>query len=107
MTYAKITLTLSFAALAIALLITGNVGSRVFLQFTICAAIAFIVLHALRTRAEYRWAGILGGIVLMVLAAQGSFVVGLISVALFVVYYTRCIAAPGFPAVSVANRRRY
>ncbi len=105
MNYTKITLSISFAALAVALLIIGNAGYRVLLQFTICASIAFIVVHALRARAEYRWAGILGGIALLFLAGQGSFVVELISVALFLIYYRMCIANPGFSAVSVANRR--
>ena len=96
----------ALAALLIVLLIAEDVNYRVFLQFTIFASVALVILRALRARAEYRWAGILGGIALLVVAAQGSFVVGLISVALFVVYYTTCIANPGFSAVSVANRRR-
>jgi len=105
MNFAKITLAV-LAALLSVLLIAGDANYQAFLQFAIFASVALVVLHALHARAEYRWAGILGGIALLVLAAQGSFVVGLISLALFVVYYTTCIANPGFSAVSVANRRK-
>jgi uncharacterized membrane protein YqjE len=105
MNFTKITLAV-LAALVIAVLIAGNSNYRVLLQFTIFASVALVVLHALRARAEYRWAGVLGGIALLLVAGQGSFVLELISLALFLVYYRVCIANPRFSAVSVANRRR-
>lgn len=105
MNYAKITIAV-LATLVTALFLAGNPDYRVLLEFTIFASVALVVLHALRARAEYRWAGILGGIALLLLAGQGSFVVELISVALFVIYYRVCIVTPALPAVSLPNRRR-
>jgi hypothetical protein len=109
--YVKIMLSVSIAALAIALFVTSNASYRVLLQFLVCGSAALVVLHAVRAEAQYLWGGafcfvavLFNPILPIALPSRVFFLLDLICIALFAVYYNSYQAKPRLSLASVTDR---
>jgi Family of unknown function (DUF6804) len=104
--YLKITISVSFAALAVALFMTSNADYRMFLQFLVCTSAALIVWNAVRAETQHLWASVFCGVAILfnpilpvALPGRVFFFLDLLCMALFLVYYRRY---PGKPQLSMA-----
>ncbi len=109
--YLKIMISVSIAALGVALLLTSNPGFRVLLEFLVCASAVLVVLHSVRAEAQYLWAATFCGvavafnpIVPIALPSRVFLLLDVISVALFVAYYRAYKAKPRLAMSSVTDR---
>ena len=109
--YLKIMITISLVALCLALFLPVNVQYKVLLQFLVCASAALIVVHALRARPEYLWAGIFfavaglfNPIIPVALPGRALFPLELVCILLFCAYYLVCKTKPRTAMVSIAGK---
>ena len=111
--YLKIMISISLAALAVALFMTSSANYRVFLQFLVCASAALIVWNAVRAETQYLWASVFCGVAVLfnpilpvALPGRVFFLLDLICMALFLVYYRAYKAQPrvSLGLVSVTDR---
>lgn len=108
--YLKIVLIVSTATLGVALFATSSESYRVLMQFLICAS-ALIVLHAIRGRAEYFWAGTLLAVAVLfnpvfpiALPGRIFILLDLICMALFLFYYSAYKTKTPLAMLSVTDR---
>jgi uncharacterized protein DUF6804 len=108
--YLKVMISISLAALTVALFLTGNPGYRVILQFLISTSAVLIVVHAVRAEAEYLWAGVFCGVALLfnpivpvVMPGRGFFLLDLVCVAVFLLYYRVHKAKPRMSIASITR----
>jgi hypothetical protein len=99
--YLRIMISVSIAALAVALFMTANASYQVLLQFLVCGSAALLVLHAVRAEAQYLWAGafcvvavLFNPILPIALPSRVFFLLDLVCLVLFLVYYSACKAKP-------------
>ena len=109
--YLKTMITISLAALCLALFLPASAQYRVLLQFLVCASAALIVVHALRGRPEYFWAGIFfavaglfNPIIPVALSGRTLFSLELVCILLFFAYYLVCKTKPRTAMVSIAEK---
>lgn len=109
--YLKIMITISLAALSLALFLPANAQFKVLLQFLVSASAALIVVHALRAKPEYLWAGIFSSITVLfnpiipvALPGRVFFTLDLACIVLFLAYYSVCKIKPRTSMVSVAEQ---
>jgi hypothetical protein len=111
--YLKIMISLSFAALAVALFVTPNASYQVLLQFLVCASAVLIVWNAVRDQAPHLWAVAFCGIAIVfnpilpvALPTRAFFVLDLLCMALFLVYARTYKAKPRWSMASVSATER-
>jgi hypothetical protein len=109
--YLKIMITISLAALSLALFLPANAQYKILLQFMVCASATLIVAHALCAKPEYFWAGTFFGIAALfnpiipvALPGRALFSLELACIALFSAYYSVCKTKPRTSLVSIAER---
>jgi hypothetical protein len=109
--YLKIMITISLAALSLALFLPENAQYKVLLQFLVCGSGTLIVVHALRAKPEYFWAGTFSSIAILfnpiipvALPGRALFSVEVACIVLFLVYYSVCKIKPRMSMVSIAER---
>jgi hypothetical protein len=108
--YLKIMIYISLAALTIALLVATDPSYRVLLQFLVSASAILIVVHAVRAKPEYFWAGVFCSIAILfnpvfpiVLPGPGFFLLDLACMAMFLLYYRVHKAKPQMSIASITN----
>ena len=109
--YLKIMIIVATATLGVALFATSNASYRVLMEFLVFASAALIVLHALRGRTEYFWAGTFCAIAVLfnpvfpfALPSRVFILLDLICMALFFVYYNAYQTKPPLAMSSVTDR---
>jgi hypothetical protein len=108
--YLKIMISISIAALAVALFVNTNANYRVILQFLVCASAALIVLHAVRGNVQYLWAGAFLGVAVLfnpifpiALSNSVFFFLNLICIGAFAGYYTVYQSKPRAAMASITD----
>ena len=109
--YLKTMISISLAALSLALFLPANAQYKVLVQFLVCASAGLIVVHALRARPEYVWAGIFfaiaglfNPIIPVALPGRALFSLELVCIVLFSAYYLVCKTKPRTAMVSIAEK---
>jgi hypothetical protein len=108
--YLKTMIAVSVAILAIGLFMKPDSDYSVLLQFSICASAVLIVLHSLRAKAEYFWAGafccvalLFNPIVPVVPPGGEPFWLDIACITLFLVYYRVYRVKPRVSLASIAD----
>ena len=108
--YLKTMIVVSVAALAIGVFMKSSPDYRMLLQFSICASAVLIVLHSLRAKAEYFWAGafccvalLFNPIVPVVSPGRELFALDSACMTLFLLYFRVCKVKPPVAMTSIAD----